>query len=89
LKPGQPLLSRALAALADFELAHERFAAAEPLYRRLIAQPPAGMSDQERLASASNLARLLRVTGRAAEAARIEASVTPVESRGSSHPAKR
>lgn len=74
VKPGQPLLARALVSLADHHLEHSRFAAAEPLYRRYLAQRTAGATDPQRDAALANWARLLRATGRDAEAARVEAS---------------
>jgi PAS domain S-box-containing protein len=73
LKPGQPLRARALASLADHHFKHGRFAAAEPLYRRLMAQRAGGAAGgPEQDASLGNWARLLRATGRSAEAAEVE-----------------
>jgi len=72
VKPGQPLLARAFASLADHHFKHGRFAAAEPLYRRFLSQRQAGAADPSQGGSLSNWARLLRATGRDAEAARFE-----------------
>jgi tetratricopeptide (TPR) repeat protein len=74
LKPGQPLLARALGSLADHHFKHGRFAAAEPLYRWFMAQQAGGAADPERVAVLGNWARLLRATGRDAEAVRVEAA---------------
>jgi len=74
LKPGQPVLARALGSLADHHFKHGRFAAAEPLYRWFMAQPAGGAADPERQAVLGNWARLLRATGRDAEAVRVEAA---------------
>ena len=80
LKPGQPLLARALGSLADQHFKHGRFAAAEPLYRRFVAQQAVGPADPEREATLADWARLLRVTGRDVEAARVEASAAAMHS---------
>jgi eukaryotic-like serine/threonine-protein kinase len=84
LKPGQPLLARVLGSLADHHFKHGRFAAAEPLYRRFMAQQAGGSVDPERDATLGNWARLLRATGRDAEAARVEASAAATRRPGSS-----
>jgi PAS domain S-box-containing protein len=84
LKPSQPLLARALGSLADHHFKHGRFAAAEPLYRRFLAQRTGGEADPEREAALGNWARLLRATGREAEAARVEASAAATPSAGPS-----
>jgi Tfp pilus assembly protein PilF len=80
LKPGQPLLARVLGSLADHHFKHGRFAAAEPLYRRFMAQQAVGPADPERDATLGNWARLLRATGRDAEAARVEAKAAAMHS---------
>jgi PAS domain S-box-containing protein len=76
LKAGQPLLARSLGSLADHHFKHGRFAAAEPLYRRFMAQQAGGSVDPERETALGNWARLLRATGRDAEAARVEAAAS-------------
>lgn len=76
LKPGQPLLARALGSLADDRYKHGRFAAAEPLYRRFLAQQAVGPADPEREVTLGNWARLLRATGRDGEAVRVEAAAS-------------
>jgi tetratricopeptide (TPR) repeat protein len=73
LAPDHPALVRALAALADLHFEAGRYAEAEPLYRRLWKLKEAGASYDGWNDTLGRWARLLRATGRNAEAARVEA----------------
>ncbi|HXU31699.1 MAG TPA: tetratricopeptide repeat protein [Thermoanaerobaculia bacterium] len=69
--PDHPLVVRALASLADHHFAHRRYGEAEPLYRRLVALRKAGAVPATWNESLDRFARLLRMTGREAEAAEV------------------
>ncbi|HEV7669714.1 MAG TPA: tetratricopeptide repeat protein [Thermoanaerobaculia bacterium] len=69
--PDHPLAVRALATLADHHFAHQRYAQAEPLYRRLVRLHRAGAVLATWNDSLDRFARLLRITGREAEAAEV------------------
>ena len=64
---------RAIAVLANHHFKHGRYAEADPLYRRLMALREQGKIDENWDSSLANWAHLLRATGRAAEAAQVEA----------------
>lgn len=66
-----PMFVRALASLADHHFARGRYAQAEPLYRRLAALRKAGAVPEEWNESLDRFARMLRMTGREAEAAKV------------------
>ena len=72
LAPSHPQLVHTLAALADLHCEHGRYAAAEPLFRRLLKLRDGGATYDGWDKSLANWARLLRATGREAEAARVE-----------------
>ena len=76
MAPGHPLRVRALAMLADHHFAHGRYAQAEPLYRRLVRLRQAGAVPATWNDSLDRFARLLRITGREAEAAGAGLSIT-------------
>jgi len=69
--PDHPLAVRALATLADHHFAHQRYAQAEPLYRRLVRLRRAGVVPATWNESLDRFARLLRMTGREAQAAQV------------------
>jgi len=71
LEPGHPGLVHALAELAGHHLEHRRYAAAEPLYRRLLALRAQGAKYESWDEVLASWARLLRATGRESEAARV------------------
>ncbi len=71
-EPGHPGVVRALAALADHQFDHRRYAAAEPLYRRLLALRAQGARSESWDKALANWPPLLRATGRQEEAARAE-----------------
>jgi hypothetical protein len=66
---------RAIAVLADHHFKHGRHAEAEPLYRRLMALREQGKIDENWDSSLAHWAHLLAATGRAAEAAQVEARI--------------
>ena len=72
LSPGHRQLVRTLAALADLHCEHGRYAEAEPLFRRLMKLRDEGATYDQWDKSLANWARLLRATGRGAEAAAIK-----------------
>jgi tetratricopeptide (TPR) repeat protein len=72
LAPDHPQLVRALATLADFDCEHQRYAEAEPLFRRLLKLKRGGAPYDQWNQTLANWARLLRATGREAEAAAIK-----------------
>jgi tetratricopeptide (TPR) repeat protein len=72
LAPDHPQLVRALATLADFDCEHHRYAEAEPLYRRLLKLKREGAPYNQWDQTLANWVRLLRATGRGAEAAAIK-----------------
>jgi len=69
--PDHPLAVRALATLADHHFAHQRYAQAEPLYRRLVRLRKAGGVPATWNDSLDRFARLLRMTNREAQAAQV------------------
>jgi len=71
LEPGHPQLVRTLAALADLHCRHSRYAEAEPLFRRLMKLREQGAPYDQWDKTLANWARLLRATGRVAEAAKV------------------
>lgn len=73
--PDHPLIVRALATLADHHFAHQRYAQAEPLYRRLVELRQAGAVPKTWNESLDRYARLLRMTGREGEAAGVPVTV--------------
>jgi serine/threonine-protein kinase len=73
LAPDHPQRLRALASLADLHFERGRFAEAEPLYRRLAELRATGASASGGDEWLADWARLLRATGRPAEAERVEA----------------
>jgi tetratricopeptide (TPR) repeat protein len=71
LEPDHPELVRTLAALADLHCEHQRYAEAEPLFRRLLELRAEGASYDQWDKTLANWKRLLRETGRAKEAATV------------------
>jgi tetratricopeptide (TPR) repeat protein/two-component sensor histidine kinase len=72
LAPDHPQLVQTLAALADLHFEHGRYAAAEPLFLRLLKLRAAGATYTQWNQTLANWASLLRATGREDEAARVE-----------------
>ncbi len=75
LAPEHPMVVRALAKFADHHFNHQRYREAEPLYRRLVELRQRGAVPEEWDRSLDNYARLLRIEGREAEAARVPVGV--------------
>ncbi len=69
LAPSHPQLVRTLAALADLHFEQGRYAEAEPLFRRLLKLRAEGATYNQWDQTMAQWARVLRVTGRQAEAA--------------------
>ncbi len=75
LSPDHPLIVRTLALFADHHFAHQRYAQAEPLYRRLVTLREAGAVPKTWNESLDRYARLLRMTGREGAAAEVPVTV--------------
>lgn len=81
LAPDHALHLRALASLAGLHCGRGRYAEAEPLLRRLLALRAGGAKYDDWDRVLANWTRLLRATGRAGEAARVEARAQPAPPR--------